>query len=212
VSHSFTVTALDPYGNRATGYLGTITLTISGGVVTPSTYQFKAGDHGSHTFTAVFTSTGADESITATDFANNFTASQNNIDVTATMAPRDLRQSTGVGGSGQPGPNSITDLVFSESVWDLLVNGANGDGTLVANVRSASSAAGSHPQLIQEPFFLGAAFESPQSGADIVAEDSSNEAIDQPTHPARLKRIVKDDLGAVRAGGKSPGAGEEAKH
>ena len=47
----FTVTAYDPYGNVATGYAGNVTLTSSGGTVTPGTYTFTSTDKGTHLFT-----------------------------------------------------------------------------------------------------------------------------------------------------------------
>jgi hypothetical protein len=48
---SVTVTALDPYGNVATGYTGTVTFTSTDAkAVLPPSYTFKASDAGIHTF------------------------------------------------------------------------------------------------------------------------------------------------------------------
>ena len=67
---SFTVAAHDPYGNIATGYLGTVEFTSSdSGAVLPVTYTFTAADQGSHTFSAVFETAGT-QSLTATDVAS----------------------------------------------------------------------------------------------------------------------------------------------
>ncbi|HEX3224465.1 MAG TPA: invasin domain 3-containing protein [Gaiellaceae bacterium] len=66
---STTVTALDVYGNTATGYTGTVHFTGGGtGATLPSNYTFVGGDNGTHTFTNGVTLTAAgNRSITATD-------------------------------------------------------------------------------------------------------------------------------------------------
>jgi hypothetical protein len=63
-----TVTALDAYGNIATGYVGTIYFTSSDSkAILPSDYTFVAGDAGGvHTFTVTFKSSGT-QTLTATD-------------------------------------------------------------------------------------------------------------------------------------------------
>jgi hypothetical protein len=64
---SITVTALDAYGNIATGYLGTIRFTSSDSKgILPSNYTFVAGDAGVHTFLVTFKSSGT-QTLTATD-------------------------------------------------------------------------------------------------------------------------------------------------
>ncbi len=67
VSGSFTVTALDAFGNNATGYLGTVHFTSTDAkAVLPADYTFVVADHGVHTFNATFETTGT-QTITATD-------------------------------------------------------------------------------------------------------------------------------------------------
>ncbi len=74
---NFTVTALDPYGNRATGYTGTIHFESSDDRATsgsglPTDYTFRAGagqDNGEHVFSAVLKTAGS-QSITAQDTAS----------------------------------------------------------------------------------------------------------------------------------------------
>jgi hypothetical protein len=67
---SFTVTALDPFGNIATGYGGTVRFTSSDGqAVLPGMYSFTAADQGVHNFTAILKTAGT-QSITACDTAN----------------------------------------------------------------------------------------------------------------------------------------------
>src|SRR5256886_14306618 len=66
---SSTVTALDAYGNTATGYTGTVHFTGGGTSPTlPANYTFVGGDNGAHTFTNAVTLTQAgNRTITATD-------------------------------------------------------------------------------------------------------------------------------------------------
>jgi hypothetical protein len=67
VAGSFTVTALDPFGNTATGYTGTVHVTSSDAkAVLPGNYTFQASDAGVHTFSATLKTAGT-QSITATD-------------------------------------------------------------------------------------------------------------------------------------------------
>jgi hypothetical protein len=76
---AFTVTALDQFGNRATGYLGTVTISSNGSATiggagpaapAPVTYTFKPLERGRHLFTAKFTATGTGLSLIATDQTN----------------------------------------------------------------------------------------------------------------------------------------------
>ena len=65
--YSFTVTALDAYGNVATGYLGTVHLSSSdAGALLPQNYTFTATNGGVATFSAVLNTVGV-QSLTATD-------------------------------------------------------------------------------------------------------------------------------------------------
>jgi hypothetical protein len=70
VAGSFTVTALDAYDNRATGYPGTVRFTSSDPqAVLPGNYTFTAADAGMHTFSATLKTAGY-QSLTATDTVN----------------------------------------------------------------------------------------------------------------------------------------------
>jgi ELWxxDGT repeat protein len=67
-----TVTALDPYGNTATGYRGTVHFTSTDAQATlPADYTFLASDNGRHVFSqlATFRTAGA-QAVSATDTAN----------------------------------------------------------------------------------------------------------------------------------------------
>jgi alpha-tubulin suppressor-like RCC1 family protein len=69
VGHTVTVTALDAYGNTATGYLGTIHFTSTDSkAVLPADYTFVAGDKGVHAFSGGLSlKTAGSRSVTATD-------------------------------------------------------------------------------------------------------------------------------------------------
>jgi predicted outer membrane repeat protein len=58
---SFTVSALDQFGNFASGYLGTVAFSSSDRRASlPANYTFVAGDRGVHTFQATFNSTDSE--------------------------------------------------------------------------------------------------------------------------------------------------------
>jgi ELWxxDGT repeat protein len=70
VAGNVSVIALDPYGNRATGYAGTVHFTSSDAkAVLPGNYTFTAADAGTHAFSATLKTAGY-QSLTATDAAN----------------------------------------------------------------------------------------------------------------------------------------------
>jgi hypothetical protein len=73
VAFSFTITAVDAYGNVATGFRGTITFSsFDNNDILPSPYTFTAADKGVHTFVKQTTmnTRGTDE-IIITDFTDN---------------------------------------------------------------------------------------------------------------------------------------------
>ena len=84
---SFTVTALDAYGNIATGYRGTVHFTSSDAQASlPANYVFTATDAGTHTFTATLNTSGT-QSITATDTLHpSITGTESGIQVAAAPA------------------------------------------------------------------------------------------------------------------------------
>ena len=73
ITHNFTVTAFDPFGNIATGYTGTVTLSSTDpqGLLVPAIYAFTSGvgagfDNGVHTFNGTLRTAGT-RTITASD-------------------------------------------------------------------------------------------------------------------------------------------------
>jgi hypothetical protein len=64
---TITVTALDQFGNVATGYRGTVTFTSSdGSAVLPGNYTFTSADKGTHSFSVTLNTVGS-QTITAAD-------------------------------------------------------------------------------------------------------------------------------------------------
>jgi hypothetical protein len=80
-AQSFTVTALDPYGNVATGYTGTVHFTSNDSMATlPADYTYTGNDAGVHTFSATLNTAGSAQSLTATDTkTGSITGTQSNI-------------------------------------------------------------------------------------------------------------------------------------
>jgi hypothetical protein len=77
---NFTVTARDPYGNIATGYLGTLHFTSSDGNATlPANYAFTASDAGTHTFSATLTKAGTQYLAALDTVFANLSASETGI-------------------------------------------------------------------------------------------------------------------------------------
>jgi uncharacterized repeat protein (TIGR03803 family) len=82
-SFSVTVTAMDAYGNTATGYRGTVHFSDSAPNATlPSNYTYKASDNGVHTFTGLKLKTRGLQTITVTDTVNSSITGSLNITVT----------------------------------------------------------------------------------------------------------------------------------
>jgi hypothetical protein len=83
VLRHFTVTALDLYGNVATGYRGTVTFASSDSqALFQSHHTFTAADAGTHRFLGLLMTAGT-QSITVTDTVNsNITGTENGIVVT----------------------------------------------------------------------------------------------------------------------------------
>ena len=64
---SFTVSAIDPYGNLAAGYVGMVTFSSTDPqAILPGSYTFTTSDDGKHTFAATLKTVGT-QSITVTD-------------------------------------------------------------------------------------------------------------------------------------------------
>ncbi len=83
----FTVVADDPYGNVASGYLGTIKFTSTdAGATLPASYTFTSTDAGRHAFSVTFQTTGT-QSVTATDTSSSSLTATASTSVTASPTP-----------------------------------------------------------------------------------------------------------------------------
>ena len=83
--NSVTVTAVDAFGNVATGYAGTVTLSSSDPhAVLPASYVLTAADAGQHRFAVTLDAAGM-QSISATD-ESSLTGSESDIDVESAAA------------------------------------------------------------------------------------------------------------------------------
>jgi RHS repeat-associated protein len=116
VMSSFTVTALDAFGNRATGYTGTVHFTSSDPSATlPKDYTFTAADKGSHTFPAKLAELGI-QSLIATDKANiTISGSESGIQV---VSPATHLVLGGLPGTVTAG-RSVTIMVTAQNASNL---------------------------------------------------------------------------------------------
>ncbi|HEY7329541.1 MAG TPA: FG-GAP-like repeat-containing protein [Gemmataceae bacterium] len=85
-AQTFTLTAMDAFGNVATNYTGTIHFSSSDAqAILPANYTFTPGDAGRHTFTAAFKTTGP-QFLTFTDTVNPAFTSTQSLTVTPAAA------------------------------------------------------------------------------------------------------------------------------
>jgi subtilisin family serine protease len=142
----FTVTAVDPYGNTATSYTGTIDFEssdhqVSAGAGLPSNYTFTTGaglDNGVHVFSAVLKTAGV-QSITAQDTANGTTAgAETGIIVSPAAATRlvfgEQPTDTTAGVAMTPAPTLLIEDVYGNVV--------TGNGSMVTLTLSEGTFAG----------------------------------------------------------------------
>jgi len=108
------VTALDQYGNTATGYTGIVTFTTTDTSVTltlPTNYTFVGGDNGVHTFTnGIILETVGAQTVTATDtITGTITGTSDAITITPATASK--LKVTGITGPIQAG--TATDVIVT---------------------------------------------------------------------------------------------------
>jgi Fibronectin type III domain/Calcineurin-like phosphoesterase len=88
VSGVFTVTAVDPYGNRASSYRGTVHFSSSDPqAVLPLDYTFTAADYGRHAFRAILKTSGT-QTLTVTDTAQATVTGSEKVAVVPAVASR----------------------------------------------------------------------------------------------------------------------------
>ena len=112
----FTVTALDPFGNVAIGYTGTVVFSSSDSLASlPAAYTFTADDQGTHSFSATLYRAGA-QSITVTDVATGAAGTEADIQVTPAVAAALLLS------TATPAVNAGDILLFTVTAVDTYGN------------------------------------------------------------------------------------------
>jgi hypothetical protein len=126
VPHDFTVEALDPYGNIATGYTGTVTFSSDESHADlPADYAFTATDAGVHVFTATFNRFGTFY-LAATDTSDpTITGRQSGIEVVNAAGGTPVGTAPG---GGQRGASS-SDGVLGIGSLDVLAMGSAARGS-----------------------------------------------------------------------------------
>ena len=139
-THSFTVRALDAYGNVTGGYTGTVHFTSSDAAATlPADYTFTASDAGGHTFPNTLSPgltlrTAGSKSVTATDTATSSITGSETVTVTPGAA-----KTLSVSGIYNPFPSGSTHS-FTVKALDAYGNVATGyTGTI--HITSSDQAA-----------------------------------------------------------------------
>ncbi|HEV3078233.1 MAG TPA: FG-GAP-like repeat-containing protein, partial [Gemmataceae bacterium] len=108
VPYSFTVTALDPNGNTASGYAGTVHFTSSDGqAVPPADYTFTTADMGMHSFSVTFKTAG-NQTVTGTDIAQGTVHGTSGIVLVSSAAASVLRLEGLVSTTGADAPQAFT--------------------------------------------------------------------------------------------------------
>jgi hypothetical protein len=112
VAFTLTVTALDPFSNVATTYLGTVHFTSSDTQATlPANYTFASADAGVHTFTGVVLRTAGSRTVSATDTVNKTIKGKVTLTVLPAAASHfTLTASTQSPTMGQPFNLTVTAL------------------------------------------------------------------------------------------------------
>ena len=120
-SFTATVSALDAFGNVATGYLGTVHFTSTDGAATlPSDYAFTAADAGVHSFSGVVAKTSGARTLTATD---TVTAAVTGTSAAIAVAPG-AAASLSVAAPGSAGAG--TPISVTVTARDAFANTATG--------------------------------------------------------------------------------------
>jgi hypothetical protein len=197
VSHSFTVTAQDAFGNTATGYAGTLTISSSDGqAVLPANYTFTGTDAGVHSFSATLKTAGS-QSITVTDtVTSSIKGSQTGITVNPAAASKLV-----VGGYPSPTTAGVSHS-FTVTAQDafgntatgyagtLTISSSDGQAVLPANYTFTGTDAGVHSfsatlktagsQSITAMDTVTASITGTQSGITVNAAATSHLSISAP--------------------------------
>ncbi|HLJ95413.1 MAG TPA: hypothetical protein VKU02_19710 [Gemmataceae bacterium] len=136
---TFTVTALDAYGNTASSYLGTVHFSSSDSKAKlPRNYTFTAGDNGSHTFTnGVTFETLGTQTLTATDTATSTIKGTATVQVVKSLTVQPLTASSPRVGTANAGP---TQPISANLILPLPAGTGTTTSTDAASSESSSAA------------------------------------------------------------------------
>jgi uncharacterized delta-60 repeat protein len=135
---NFAVTALDPYGNVATGYTDTVQFSSSDPSASlPGNYTFTTADAGVHSSSATLNTAGT-QSLTATDITtSSMTGTQANITVNPAGLPAARFSVTGF-----PSPTT------AGTVETITVTARDANGTIAPSYRGTVHFSSSDPQAV----------------------------------------------------------------
>jgi hypothetical protein len=139
VAHSFTVSALDSFGNVATGYTGTTTFSSSDPIANlPANYTFTAADAGVHTFTATLKRAGTQFIQVMDTLTNSIVGSENGIAVSAAAVTHFVFS----------GPSQVTQGVG----FKVTVSAVDDFGNVNAGYRGSVRLSGNDPTVGPQGF------------------------------------------------------------
>jgi hypothetical protein len=189
VSSGFTVTAFDPFGNKATGYTGLVHFTSNDTRATlPGNFTFTPGDAGSHTFAATLVTATTTASLTAADLV---TAS-----ITGTQSPIVVKPAAAktltVSGFPTPATAGVSGN-FSVTAFDSFGNVSTGyAGTLHFTSNDAKAVLPANATLTNGAGTFSATLKTAGSGASLTATDTVTATITGTQQP-----IAVNPAGAV---------------
>jgi hypothetical protein len=106
---TLTVTMLDPYGNVASGYRGSVHFTSGDAqAVLPTNYTFTAADQGVHTFTGIQLDTAGTQTVKLTDTATSALTASASVTVSPAAASREAINANASATAGTSVPLTIT--------------------------------------------------------------------------------------------------------
>ncbi|HVE86834.1 MAG TPA: hypothetical protein VND93_28455 [Myxococcales bacterium] len=130
----FTLTVRDRFGNVATGFTGTVSFTSSDANATlPASYTFVSGDSGAHTFSATFTTAGAQQ-LTASDGGGRLSSAVGHFTVGAAAASQ--CSLTGLPATAGAGAKLVPVVTFFDP-FNNVATGYTGTVTLTTTAASA---------------------------------------------------------------------------
>ena len=150
-SSNVTVTALDQFGNVATGYTGTVAFTSSDGAAAlPANYTFTGPDGGIHVFAGGVTlATVGEHSVTATDVAvGTITGSQTAITVQAAAAATNFSEDFEGGEGGFSATNGIWTVGLPTSGPNECHSGVQCAGTVLDGNYPINASSHQSPTII----------------------------------------------------------------